>query len=59
MASLSPKTLREMATLLGYDWSDEEIARISPQVERALALVDRLDSLPLRDTEPGILFHMV
>lgn len=59
MVSASTRTLREMAAVLGYDWSDDEIRRISAQLEKALALVDRLDSLPLREVEPATLYRIL
>ncbi len=56
MASL--EQLRSIAALAGYAWTDEELRAIAPLVERSLALVERLESLPLRDVEPGIVFRI-
>jgi hypothetical protein len=58
MAGLAPGVMRRMAALSGYDWSEEELQALEPIVERALALVARLEALPLQDVEPGILFRM-
>ncbi len=58
MAELTPGLMRRMAALAGYDWTEEELNALAPLVERSLALVDKLESLPLQDVEPGILFRM-
>jgi hypothetical protein len=50
--------MRRMAALSGYEWTEEELQALEPIVERALALVARLEALPLEDVEPGILFRM-
>lgn len=47
-----------MAAVRGYEWPDEEIDRLRQVVEKALAMVDKLDSLPLRDVEPAIQYRM-
>lgn len=54
MERITPKALKRAAALLGFDWADEEIDRLLPLAERSLELVDRLDSLPLRDVEPAV-----
>lgn len=54
MERLTPKALKRAAALLGFDWADEEIDRLLLLAERSLELVDRLDSLPLRDVEPAV-----
>jgi hypothetical protein len=45
-------TLRRVARLAGFDWSDDELTTIRPMVEASLRLLATLDTLPLADTEP-------
>ena len=59
MEGVTAKTLRRMAALLGYDWVDEELEVLLPQVERSLEMVERLDALPLRDVEPALQYRIV
>lgn len=54
MERVTPKALQRAAVLLGYDWTDEEVDRLFPLAERSLELVERLDSLPLRNVEPAV-----
>ena len=58
MAGLTPGLMQRMAALAGYDWTEEELLALAPLVERSLALVNKLESLPLRAVEPCILFRM-
>jgi Asp-tRNA(Asn)/Glu-tRNA(Gln) amidotransferase C subunit len=58
MEGVNAKTLRRMAALLGYDWSDEELEALLPQVEKSLEMVERLDALALRDVEPALQYRM-
>ena len=58
MDPLSVEQLRAVAALQGYSWSDEELERIRPQVERGLALVARLASLVPQDLEPALQYRM-
>ncbi len=58
MEPVTPKALKRMAALLGYDWTDEEIDRLFPLAEKSLALVDKLDALPLRDIEPAVEYRI-
>ena len=59
MEGVNAKTLKRMAALLGYDWSDEEIEALLPRVEKSLEMVDRLDALPLRDVEPALQYRIL
>ena len=59
MEGVTAKTLRRMAALLGYDWVDEELEVLLPQVERSLEMVERLDALPLRDVEPALQYRIL
>jgi Asp-tRNA(Asn)/Glu-tRNA(Gln) amidotransferase C subunit len=55
---VSIEELKSVAALAGYAWTDDELRAIAPLLERSLALIDRLGSLPLRDVEPGIVFRI-
>ena len=59
MEDVNTKTLRRMAALLGYDWSDEELEALLPQVEKSLEMVERLDALALRDVEPALQYRIL
>ena len=56
--AITTDLMRRMAELAGYSWTDEELQAIALLVERSLARVDGLASLPLRDVEPGVHFRM-
>ena len=56
--AITTDLMRRMAELAGYAWTDEELQAIASLVERSLARVNGLESLPLRDVEPGVYFHI-
>lgn len=58
MERATPKALKRAAALAGFDWTDEEIDRLFRVAERGLELIDRLDSLPLRDVEPAVEYRL-
>jgi len=58
MEPLRTERLRQVATLQGYTWSDDELERLRPQVERALTLVEKLAALVPQDLEPAIQYRM-
>jgi hypothetical protein len=45
-------TLRRIAALAGYSWTDAELEALRPAVERALESLERLEDVPLGDVEP-------
>jgi hypothetical protein len=57
MEPLSLDDMRRIAARAGFAWTDEELQAIAPQVERSLAALRGLDTLPLRDTDLSTLFH--
>ncbi len=59
MEGVNAKTLKRMAALLGYNWSDEEIEALLPLVQKSLEMVDRLDGLALRDVEPALQYRVL
>lgn len=52
MAPITPDLMRRMAALAGFAWSDDDVQAIAPLLERSLAAVQKLESLPLHDVEP-------
>lgn len=58
MEPLGVEQMRHAASLRGYTWSDEELERIRPQVERGLALVEKLAAVVSQDLEPAIQYRM-
>lgn len=58
MEPLGVEALRHVATLQGYTWSDEELERLRPMVERGLTLVEKLAALVPQDLEPAIQYRM-
>ncbi len=58
MDGRSVRALRRVVWLQGYDWTDEDLERLLPQLEKSLELVERLDTLPLRDVEPAVQYRM-
>lgn len=55
----SVRALRRLAWLQGYDWTDEDLEGLLPLVEKSLELIERLDTLPLRDVEPAVRYRML
>ena len=51
--------LKRLAWLQGYDWTDEDLENLLPLVEKSLELIERLDTLPLRDVEPAVQYRML
>lgn len=58
MEPVTVEVLKQMATLQGYAWSDEELERLRLQVERGLALVEKLSALVPQDLEPTLQYRM-
>ncbi len=42
MDGRSVRALRRVVWLQGYDWTDEDLERLLPQLEKSLELVERL-----------------
>ena len=59
MGESTTETMRRMARRQGYAWTDEEIDRLRPLVERGLALVGKLDSLRLSEVEPVLQYRIL
>jgi len=52
-------TLRRIARLAGFDWTDAELAASLPAMERMLALLARLDAMPLAEVEPATQYRVL
>jgi Asp-tRNA(Asn)/Glu-tRNA(Gln) amidotransferase C subunit len=52
-------TLRRMTRLSGFDWSDAELEAIRPALARALELLARLETMPLREVEPATQYRVI
>ncbi len=52
-------TLRRMTRLSGFDWSDAELEAIRPALARALELLARLETMPLREIEPATQYRVI
>lgn len=58
MERLTVESLRQIAALRGYAWSEAELEAVRPTVERIQALLEKLESLPLRDVEPAVHYRI-
>jgi Asp-tRNA(Asn)/Glu-tRNA(Gln) amidotransferase C subunit len=52
-------TLRRVARLAGFEWSDAELEAIRPMVEASLRLLSGLETLPLEGVEPTTQYRML
>jgi Asp-tRNA(Asn)/Glu-tRNA(Gln) amidotransferase C subunit len=51
-------TLRGIARLGGFPWTDAELEAIRPTLERTLDMLARLETLPLGDVEPATQYRV-
>jgi Asp-tRNA(Asn)/Glu-tRNA(Gln) amidotransferase C subunit len=51
-------TLRHVARLAGFDFTDAELEALRPGLERAQAQLARLEALPLAALEPATQYRM-
>ena len=58
MEPVTVEALKQMAALQGYAWSDEELERLRLQVERGLAVVEKLPALLPQGLEPAFQYRM-
>ena len=58
MASIDLETLRRMARLAGFAWSDAELEAVRPTLERTIEMLRQLESLPLAGIEPTTLYRV-
>jgi Asp-tRNA(Asn)/Glu-tRNA(Gln) amidotransferase C subunit len=57
-SEITAEDVRRITSLLGQDLSDEEIARIHPQVKGVLMAAKRVYDLDLGDLEPSGVFEL-
>jgi Asp-tRNA(Asn)/Glu-tRNA(Gln) amidotransferase C subunit len=55
---IAVETLRRMAALGGFAWTDTELESIRPAVERLLEMLERLESVPIGALEPTTQYRM-
>jgi len=58
MAPLSLEAMRQLAALNGFQWTDEDLERLRPAVERVMGLVARLEDLSLDAVEPVVQYRV-
>ena len=58
MESLTVDQLRQVAKFQGYAWTDAEIERLRQQIDRGLALVEKLSALISKEVEPATQYRM-
>jgi len=58
MAPLSLEAMRQIAALNGFQWTDEDLERLRPAVERVMGLVARLEDLSLDAVEPVVQYRV-
>ena len=51
-------TLKRVARLAGFDFTDADLEAIRPGLERALDGLARLEALPLGSVEPSVQYRM-
>jgi Asp-tRNA(Asn)/Glu-tRNA(Gln) amidotransferase C subunit len=59
MTTISMDTLRRIAELAGFAWTDAELEALRPGVERALESLERLERLPLGEAEPTTQYRVL
>jgi Asp-tRNA(Asn)/Glu-tRNA(Gln) amidotransferase C subunit len=59
MSDVLISVMRRMAALAGFEWTDEELEAVRATVERSLAVIEKLQSVPLAETEPVTQFRML
>jgi Asp-tRNA(Asn)/Glu-tRNA(Gln) amidotransferase C subunit len=52
-------TLRRIARLAGFDWTDAELDAMRPVLERTLETLGRLEALPLGEVEPATQYRVL
>jgi hypothetical protein len=59
MESLTLDTMRAVARLQGFDWSDAELEAIRPVVEAGRRLLAALETAPLAQLDPTTQFRIL
>ena len=58
MVTLSLEAMRQLASLNGFQWTDEELEQIRPALERAMEPLSRLEDLALEAVEPAVQYRV-
>ena len=58
MDALTIDTMRAIARLHGFDWSDAELEAMRPAVEANRRLLERLDSRPIDGVDPSTQYRL-
>ena len=58
MDALTIETMRAIARLHGFDWSDAELEAMRPVVEANQRLLARLEALPLDAIDPSTQYRL-
>jgi hypothetical protein len=59
LMEISVPTMRRMAAVAGFAWSDAELEAIRPAVERLLESLARLEQVPLGVVEPTTQYRVL
>jgi len=58
MVNLSIDAMRQLASLNGFLWTDEELEQIRPALERAMEPLTRFEELTLDAVEPVLQYRL-
>jgi hypothetical protein len=53
------ETMRRVAGLAGFEWSDAELEAIRPLVDASLRMLAGLETLPLDEVEPTTQYRVL
>jgi len=56
---ISVESLKRLAVLGGFAWTDADLEPIRPAVERLLEALGRLEALPLGEIEPATQYRVL
>ena len=58
MAEVTVDSLRTLARLHGFDWTDAELEALRPAAGAALAMLEKLRALPLGSADPTVQYRV-
>ena len=58
MEALTIDTMRAVARLHGFDWTDAELEALRPAAEASRRLLARLETLPLDAVDPSTQYRL-
>jgi len=59
LMEISVETMKRMAALGGFAWTDDELAPIQPAAQRLLEALERLERVPLGEIEPTTQYRVL